>query len=57
MKEEKRGFAIKDGNAPPNAFAGAIEWLTLTELRSRLDGTPTKHVLAVWNEGERKELC
>lgn len=27
--------------------------LTLTELRNRLDGTPTKHVLAVWDEGER----
>ncbi len=53
MKEEKRGFAIKDGNAPPNAFAGAIEWLTLTELSSRLDGTPTKHVLAVWEDGKR----
>ncbi len=50
--EEKRGFAIKDENAPPNAFAGSIEWLTLTELRTRLDGAPTKHVLAVWEDGE-----
>ncbi len=53
MKEEKRGFAIKDENAPPNAFAGSMEWLTLTELRTKLDGTPTKHVLAVWNGGIR----
>ncbi len=57
MKEEKRGFAIKAENAPPFAFAGSMEWLTLTELRTRLDGTPTKHVLAVWGEGERKDLC
>ena len=57
MKEEKRGFAIKDGSAPPFAFAGSMEWLTLTELRTRLDGTPTKHVLAVWDKGERKDLC
>lgn len=52
MTEEKRGFAIKDENPPPNAFTGSMEWLTLTELSIRLDGTPTKHVLAVWEEGE-----
>ncbi len=53
MTEEKRGFAIKDENAPPTAFAGSMEWLTLTELRTKLDGTPTKHLLAVWGDGER----
>lgn len=42
MNEERRRLKIQ----------GRLEWLTLTELRSRLDGTPTKHVLAVWDEGE-----
>jgi len=40
--EEKRGFTIQ----------GHKYQLTLTELRTRLDGTPTKHVLAVWENGE-----
>lgn len=43
MVEEKRGFT----------FQGRKHRLTLTELRNRLDGTPTKHVLAVWDEGEK----
>ncbi len=43
MKEEKRCFEIK----------GRKLWLTLTELMSSLGGTPTKHILAVWDEGER----
>lgn len=43
MKEEKRVFTIQ----------GRRHRLTLTELRTRLDGTPTKHVLAVWNGGIR----
>jgi len=43
MKEEKRVLTLQ----------GRKQRLTLTELRSRLDGTPTKHVLAVWDEGER----
>ncbi len=43
MKEEKRAFTIQ----------GSKQRLTLTELRTRLDGTPTKHVLAVWDEAER----
>ncbi len=51
-EEEKRGFALKDENTPPNAFAGSMEWLTLTELRTRLYYTPTKHILAVWDDGE-----
>ena len=42
MMEEKRGFTIQ----------GCKCHLTLTELRTRLDGTPTKHVLAVWDKGE-----
>ncbi len=42
QKEEKRGFTIQ----------GHRHRLTLTELRTRLNGTPTKHVLAVWAEGE-----
>jgi len=41
MMEEKRGFTIQ----------GCKYHLTLTELRNRLDGTPTKHVLAVWDQG------
>ncbi|MBA7492756.1 hypothetical protein ES702_03306 [subsurface metagenome] len=40
--EEKRIFT----------FQGRKHRLTLTELRNRLDGTPTKHVLAVWENGE-----
>jgi len=43
MREEKRFFK----------FQWRKHQLTLTELRSMLDGTPTKHVLAVWNDGER----
>jgi len=43
IKEEKRAFIIQGRNYQ----------LTLTELRSKLDGTPTKHVLAVWDDGER----
>ena len=43
--EEKRSFT----------FQGRRHRLTLTELRSMLDGTPTKHVLAVWDEGERTD--
>ena len=43
MKEEKRVFILQ----------GRRHRLTLTELRTMLDGTPTKHVLAVWDEGER----
>ena len=40
--EEKRTVIIN----------GCKYLLSLTELRTRLDGTPTKHVLAIWNEGE-----
>jgi len=43
MKKEKRVFTLQ----------GRKHRLTLSELRSRLNGTPTKHVLAVWDEGER----
>ena len=43
MKEEKRLLTIQ----------GRKHRLTLSELRSRLNGTPTMHVLAVWDEGER----
>ena len=43
MKVEKKIFTIQ----------GRRHRLTLSELRTRLDGTPTKHVLAVWDEGER----
>ncbi|GAH76008.1 unnamed protein product [marine sediment metagenome] len=43
VKEEKRYFKIQ----------GRKHRLTLTELRSRLDGTPTKHVLAIWDDGEK----
>jgi len=39
MMEEKRSVIIQ----------GQKYLLSLTELRTRLDGTPTKHVLAVWN--------
>jgi len=43
MKEEKRIFTIQ----------GHKHQLTLTELRTRFDGTPTKHILAIWNDGKR----
>ncbi len=43
MNEEKRVFTLQ----------GRKHRLTLTELRTRLDGTPTKHVLAVWEEADR----
>ena len=43
IMEEKRGFTIQ----------GCKYHLTLTELRTRLDGTPTKHVLAIWDQGTR----
>lgn len=43
MKVVKRVFTLQ----------GRKHQLTLTELRSRLNGTPTKHVLAVWDEGEK----
>ena len=42
MSEERRGFVIK----------GRKHLLTLTELQGRLSGAPTKHVLAVWADGE-----
>lgn len=41
--EEKRDFTI-DGHK---------HRLSLTELRTKLDGAPTKHILAVWDDGER----
>ena len=44
MEEEKRGFYLEE----------KIIWLTLTELQARLSGTPTKHVLAVWDKGKKK---
>ncbi len=43
MNEEKRIFTIQVRK----------HQLTLTELRTMLDGTPTKHILAVWDDGER----
>ena len=43
MKEEKRAFILH----------GRKHQLTLTELRTRLDGTPTKHILAVWDDGKK----
>jgi len=43
MKEEKRVLKLQ----------GCKQRLTITELRTRLDGTPTKHILAIWDEGER----
>jgi len=43
MKVEKRLFTLQ----------GRKHQLTLSELRSRLNGTPTMHVLAVWDDGER----
>ncbi len=49
MEEEKRIFK--------SSITGERLLLTLTELSIRLDGTPTKHVLAVWDKGERKDLC
>ncbi len=47
MEEEKRIFK----------FTGERLLLTLTELSTRLDGSPTKHILAVWDEGEKEDLC
>ncbi len=46
MVEEKRSFTLQ----------GRKHQLTLTELRTRLGGTPTKHVLAVWDDGERTRV-
>ncbi|GAG80051.1 unnamed protein product [marine sediment metagenome] len=46
MMDEKRGFTIQ----------GCKCHLTLTELRTRLDGTPTKHVLAIWDQGTHESL-
>jgi len=43
MKDEKRVLTLQ----------GRKQRFTLTELRTRLDGTPTKHILAIWDEGER----
>ncbi len=43
MNEEKRVLILQ----------GRKYQLTLTELRTMLDGTPTKHVLAVWDDGGR----
>ena len=45
MMEEKRRVIIQ----------GQKQLLSLTELRIRLNGTPTKHVLAVWNDGEAQK--
>ena len=45
MKEERRGFYLD----------GETVWLTLTELQGRLSGAPTKHLLAVWENGAKKE--
>jgi len=42
MKEERRVLTLQ----------GRKHRLTLSELRSRLSGTPTMHVLAVWDKGE-----
>jgi len=42
MSEERRAFHL----------GGETVWLTLTELQGRLNGCPTKHVLAVWEEAE-----
>ncbi len=44
MSEERRTFNLE----------GVKEELTLTELRGRLNGCPTKHVLAVWEDGGRQ---
>lgn len=43
VKEEKRGFK----------FVGKRIILTLTQLHGLFPGTPTKHVLVIWEEGER----
>jgi len=40
MPEERRAFNLE----------GETAELTLTELQERLNGCPTKHVLAVWGE-------
>lgn len=45
MGEERRAFH----------FDGVTVRLSLTELMGRLDGCPTKHVLGVWENGERQE--
>lgn len=47
MEEEKRGFTESVGKED-------TVWLSLTELRGWLLGTPTKHVLAVWDKGKKK---
>ena len=44
MVEERRGFTL----------GGETVWLTLTELMGMRDGCLTKHVLAVWDNGERQ---
>ena len=44
MSEERRPFNLE----------GETVELTLTELMTRLNGCPTKHVLAVWEETEGK---
>ena len=46
MSEERRAFH----------FDGGTVWLSLTELMGRLDGCLTKHVLGVWEEGERPDV-
>ena len=43
MGEERRVFH----------FDGGTVRLSLTELQGRLEGCPTKHVLAVWEDGGR----
>ncbi|MBA7493292.1 hypothetical protein ES702_03850 [subsurface metagenome] len=45
MSEEGR-LLVLDGEAV---------YLTLTELQERLSGTPTKHVLAVWDEAVARD--
>lgn len=45
MVEERRGFYPE----------GETVWLTLTELQGRLSGAPTKYVMAVWENGAKKE--
>jgi hypothetical protein len=46
MKEERRGFCFDDGETV---------WLTLTEYQRKLPGIPTKHLLAAWESGAKKE--
>ena len=50
--EKKRAGASREERRVVK-IEGRKSWMTLTELRSKLDGTPTKHVLAVWDSGER----